>query len=141
MATLRNPRESDAPAISVLMDELGHPMTPQEIVTQLRALVKFPGAAAWVAELDGAVVGYGQSHMIPSLHFPKPYALLTALVVAQRVQGKGIGKQMVAEIERWAKAQGAERISLTSALHRVPAHGFYKSLGYSHTGVRLAKDL
>ena len=141
MAKVRNPAESDANAISVLMEELGHPMTPQQIVTQLRALVKQPGAAAWVAELDGEVVGYGQAHVIPSLHFPKPYAILSALVVAQREQGKGIGKQLVATIEDWARTQGAERISLTSALHRVPAHAFYKSLGYEHTGVRLAKPL
>ena len=123
------------------MEELGHPMTPEQIVTQLRALAKFPGAAAWVAEHNGAVVGYGQSHVIPSLHYPKAIAQLTALVVAQRVQGSGIGKELVAEIERWAKAQGAERISLTSALHRGPAHAFYKKLGYEHTGVRLAKNL
>src|SRR5204862_4888416 len=110
-------------------------------VAQLRALVKHPGAAAWVAEQNGDVVGYGQSHVIPSLHYPKPIAQLTALVVAQRVQGTGIGKQLVAEIERWARTQGAQRISLTSALHRTPAHAFYKKLGYSHTGVRLAKDL
>ena len=141
MAMLRNPAESDANAISALMEELGHPMTPQQIVTQLRALVKHPGAAAWVAEQDGSVVGYGQAHIIPSLHFPKPYAILSALVVAQQAQGQGIGKQLVATIEQWARAQGAERISLTSALHRVPAHGFYKSLGYEHTGVRLAKQL
>jgi predicted N-acetyltransferase YhbS len=141
MTTLRNPRESDAPAISALMEELGHPMEPHQIVAQLRALVKHPGAAAWVAEQDETVIGYGQSHIIPSLHYPKPVALLTALVVAQRVQGSGIGKQLVAEIERWARAQGAERISLTSALHREPAHAFYKKLGYEHTGVRLAKQL
>jgi predicted N-acetyltransferase YhbS len=88
MATLRNPRESDAPAISALMEELGHPMEPHQIVAQLKALVKHPGTAAWVAEQNGEVVGYGQSHVIPSLHYPAPVAMLTALVVAQRAQGR-----------------------------------------------------
>ena len=45
------------------------------------------------------------------------------------------------EAEAWAKRRGAGKIALTSALHRVEAHDFYKRLGYEHTGVRLAREL
>lgn len=132
---------TDAEAISLLLGQLGYPSAADEIPLRLSALQTHPGAAAFVAELDGRVVGLVTSHVTPFIHATPPTAWLTSLVVAEEARGKGIGRQLVARAEEWARAHGAKRISLTSALHREAAHAFYKELGYTHTGVRLTKML
>ena len=105
------------------------------------AIARDPDADMWIAELDGRVVGFATALMIDALHMDGRVAQLTSLVVDAAVRGRGVGAQLVAEVERWARERSALRITLTSALHRVEAHAFYKKLGYSHTGVRLARDL
>jgi GNAT superfamily N-acetyltransferase len=52
-----------------------------------------------------------------------------------------VGRALVSTVERWARDQGASRLSLTSGLHRAEAHRFYEHLGYEEKGVRLARPL
>ena len=139
---IRDPRPSDAEAIASLMGDLGYDVQAAEIPPRLQAL-QLDGAtsAAWVAELDGRAIGLATARVFPAIHQPTPVAWLTVLVVAESARGLGIGKRLVGEAEAWAKRRGAGKIALTSALHRVEAHDFYKRLGYEHTGVRLAREL
>ena len=137
---IREPRASDAAAIASLLVELGHPARPEEIPERLNELaLDGKVSAAWVAELEGQAVGLATTRKFPAIHQSAPVAWLTVLVVAERVRGRGIGQQLVRLAEDWAQKQGASKLALTSALHRVEAHEFYKRLGYDHTGVRLAK--
>jgi GNAT superfamily N-acetyltransferase len=137
---VRAPRDSDAGAIAPLLGQLGYPSTPQQVATQLQALRgDEPASVMWVAELDGAVVGVATARAFPGIHIPDPVAWLTVLVVDESVRGRGVGRRLVTEAEQWARARGAKRLSLTSAVHRKEAHQFYINLGYQQTGVRLAK--
>ena len=137
---LRAPKDGDAPDIARLLGQLGYPSTAEEVLTRLKTLRDdAPATAAWVAELDGAVVGVATAREFPGIHISTPVAWLTVLVVDERVRGRGVGRQLVAAAEAWAKMVGAPRLSLTSAVHRKEAHQFYVNLGYQQTGVRLAK--
>ena len=51
------------------------------------------------------------------------------------------GGQLVSAIESWARAAGAERISVTPGAHRAGAHAFYERLAYERSGLRLTKRL
>lgn len=93
----------------------------------------------WVAELDGRVAGVATAKEFPGLHVSTPVVWLTVLVVDEQVRGRGVGRRLVEEAEQWARARGAPRMSLTSAVHRKEAHEFYVRLGYQQTGVRLTK--
>jgi GNAT superfamily N-acetyltransferase len=139
-AVIRAPRPDDAPAIASLLTELGYPVRPDEMPARLTAL-SGDSTAIWVAELDGEVVALGTGRLFAAINQDAPVAWLTALVVAERVRRRGVGKQLVAIAEDWARQHGASRLTLTSALHRREAHEFYRRLGYDHTGVRLAKQL
>jgi GNAT superfamily N-acetyltransferase len=138
---LRAPHPDDTARIATLLDQLGHPADPADVPRRVTAIEQDPDADIWIAELDGVVVGFATALMIAALHMDGPVAQLTSLVVDERVRGQGIGARLVEEAERWARGRGAVRISLTSALHRAPAHAFYEHLGYAKTGVRLARDL
>ena len=140
-AIIRGPRAEDAAAIATLMTELGYPSDARDIPARLNALAGDPSSVVWLAELDGRVVAVGTGRVFPAINQNGLVAWLTALVVAERARGRGIGQQIVRAAEEWARSKGASRLALTSALHRDAAHQFYKNLGYEHTGVRLAKTL
>ena len=64
-----------------------------------------------------------------------------ALVVTTSAQGRGLGRQLLREAERRARAAGAARIELTSGSQRADAHAFYKACGYSDGTLRFIKRL
>jgi GNAT superfamily N-acetyltransferase len=70
-----------------------------------------------------------------------PYGRVLVMVVEPEERGKGTGAVLLAEAERWARAHGAEKVHLTTALHRGGAHRFYERLGYERTGARYLKKL
>lgn len=141
MLVLRPPHAGDANDLASLLGQLGYPADPREIPARLSAFASGSTAIAWVAELQGRVVGLATAHVIRSLHKAEVVAMLTVLVVDERARGSGVGRAMVREAEAWAVSHGASAISLTSALRRGDAHEFYKRLGYEQTGVRLVKVL
>ncbi|HYV66355.1 MAG TPA: GNAT family N-acetyltransferase, partial [Myxococcales bacterium] len=57
------------------------------------------------------------------------------------LRGTGVGRDLVAVAEAFARDCGCERLELTSAAHRREAHRFYEKLGYSPRPVRFTKDL
>lgn len=136
---LRAPGPRDAADLAVLITELGYPATTEDVAERLARLEGAEGVFIRVAELDGSVVGLATCHRLLSLHKTEPVVWLTSLVVSSAHRGEGVGHRLVAACEEWAKEQGAERLSLTSAMHREAAHQFYINMGYEKTGVRLAK--
>jgi GNAT superfamily N-acetyltransferase len=141
VASVRAPTPADAEAIAELVGVLGYPATPEEVVVRLARLAEWDAAVIIVAEADGRVVGLVTGHVFPSIHVTGPVAWLTTLVVSDRYQHRGIGAQLTGEIERWARQQGAARVSVTSGAQRHAAHLFYERLGFERTGVRLTKVL
>ena len=138
---IRVPVVDDAVRLAELLGELGYPAEATELPGRLAAFSRQGDAAIWVADRDGEIAGLATAHVIASIHKTEPVAMLTVLVVSSRHRGQGIGRALVSQAEAWARGRGARAISLTSALHRVEAHAFYKAQGYDHTGVRLARPL
>lgn len=141
MATFRAPIQDDANDLAELMTQLGYPAAPSDMPSRLGKLTSDRDVLVIVAEQDRRVVGVASGHLLHSLHKTDVVAMLTVLAVHERARGMGIGRQLVARIEDWARSHGATTISLTSALRRTEAHAFYRTLGYEHTGLRLVKSL
>jgi GNAT superfamily N-acetyltransferase len=140
-ALIRAPAPDDAEAIAELLGVLGYPATPVEVRERLTRFDGIETATIAVAELDGRVVGLVTGHVFSAIHAGATVAWLTTLVVSDRFQNRGIGAQLTAVIEDWARQKGAVRVSLTSGLQRHEAHVFYEHLGFERTGVRLTKAL
>lgn len=137
---LRPAQAADAPAIARLLGQLGYPQSVEDVASRLPQVVA-GGACVTLAESGGAVVGLSVGEIGIALNRPGPVARLALLVTDESVRGQGIGRQLVAAFEAWAVAQGAGRATLTSALHREAAHGFYRACGWEATGLRFARDL
>ena len=137
---IRPPVDTDAADIAGLLGELGYPCRPDDVVPRLEALrSEATSTGAWVAEFGSRVAGLATTRAFASVHVAVPVVWLTVLVVTSEARGQGIGRALVGEAERWARAMGAHRLSLTSGVQRQEAHEFYRRLGYTQTGIRLAK--
>ncbi len=102
------------------------------------------GGAMLVAEIDGTVVGHMAlwfERMPPFVREElRDYAYLGDLFVREAHRGRGLGRALVAEAERLARARGVARI-LLGVLPGNPAEALYRRLGYRTYAVELAKDL
>jgi len=136
--TIRLATDGDAPAMASLLAHLGYPADPADLPDRLRRM-RAAGDDAFVAEVDGAAAGLATVHSRTVLHVARPVAQLTALVVPPEMRGRGVGRALVAEAERWAMARGADRLVVTTALHRADAPLFYERLGFEHTGRRYVR--
>lgn len=133
----------DAVALTALVSDLGYPATEAQLQARLQRLLADERVHVIIA-VDRAgrnVVGLCTVHLLSTIHGDADVAQLTALVVSERVRGRGGGRLLVAEAERWARERGAGRIVVTTALHRGGAHAFYERLGYTHTGRRYGRTL
>lgn len=135
---IRPAMDDDADAIAVLLAHLGYPADATELPDRLRRL-RAGGDDAFVAVVDGALVGLATVHARSVLHVAKPVAQLTALIVSPEMRGHGVGRALVAAAEQWARALDADRLVVTTALHRADAPRFYERLGFEHTGRRYVR--
>ncbi len=60
----------------------------------------------------------------------RPILLVENVAVLEEYQGRGVGRQLFEEIERWGKEMDCHYEMLVSGLNRVGAHKFYNRLGF-----------
>ena len=139
--TIRPALAGDAERLATLLTQLGYRAAPTAIPARLGAL-QAAGGIALVAVTDGGrVVGAASGARLVTLHADRPTAYITALVIDEGCRRQGVGRQLVAALERWARDSGCHRISVTSAEHRSDAHIFYPSCGFPYSGRRFTKVL
>ena len=137
---IRAAAAADAPALSMLLGELGYPTDADALPLRLQRLAANRGAAL-VAVQGQDVVGFATVHVLSVLNRPRDVAWLTALVVASSGRRVGIGRALVRAVEAHALAQGCERLSVTTHEDRNGARAFYPALGLAPTGRRFGKAL
>ena len=137
---IRPAEDADAPELAALLAHLGYPADAADLPDRLLRL-RSDGDDAFVAVLDGETVGLATVHARAVLHVARPVAQLTALVVPPAMRGRGVGRALVVAAEQWARAQDADRLVVTTALHRAEAPLFYERLGFEHTGRRYVRKL
>jgi len=83
----------------------------------------------WVAEENGRIVAFSMADAAQATIF--------AMFVQPGYEGKGLGRALMDEAERWLFARGCDEIwLLTDRNPRVRANGFYQHLGWRNDGVQ-----
>jgi GNAT superfamily N-acetyltransferase len=131
---------SDAEAMARLIDELGYPVTAEEVEFRLGD-IEGAGHCALLAEIDGRVVGCLTTSMTLVLHRPAPVGRISLMVVDEAFRSRGIGGQMVAAAERLLAEKGCQLVEVTSNLRRNDAHRFWERNGFERTSARFAKQV
>lgn len=101
----------------------------------LTMLLESDHAAAWVAEVDGSVVGMITVQQVISTAEGGPAAHVEDLIVAEGSRRQGLGKQLVDTVADWCKARSIRRIQLLADGHNVPAIIFYREMDWKQTNM------
>lgn len=91
------------------------------------------GCAVLVAERDGAVRGMVTGQLVVSTAEGGRSVLVEDLVVEAAERGRGVGRALLAALERWGTARGATRLQLLADRENLPALAFYAREGWSST--------
>jgi GNAT superfamily N-acetyltransferase len=121
-----------ADAISELLDQLGYPQdSPATTAARIQIWLDDPACAVYVADDDGEVHGVIAVQICRFFERDGAWGRITALVVSDRVRGRGVGSRLVAAAESFAADRGCVRMEVTSADRRADAHKFYQGRGYT----------
>jgi ribosomal protein S18 acetylase RimI-like enzyme len=79
---------------------------------------------------EGAALGYVQ--LFPSFSSVRAVRtyILNDLFVASNARGQGVGRALMLESTHVARALGAARLKLSTAITNLPAQGLYEAMGW-----------
>jgi GNAT superfamily N-acetyltransferase len=119
----------DISELSALCEELGYPSQNQEVKKRLARIQDSRSDIILVAVEKGIVIGW--IHVFSALRLESdPFAEIGGLVVSSKQQGRGVGKILVSEAEKWAKKNGSATIRVRSRTSRIKTRQFYEKEGY-----------
>ena len=146
---IREARPGDWPEVMGLLAELGRPDvrgTPEEDKARelFEAYLERPDTEAFVAELDGRVVGFVNVEFRDRLNFLTPEAWIPELIVGEDARSKGAGGALLGRCEAAARERNCWSLALESANWRERAHAFYLRDGFedlAHAFVKVLADV
>ncbi len=120
---------NDATTVKTLSQQLGYPLSFEQTLQNITAVVQSKDHTAFVAEYEKEIVGWigaSQAIMIEVM----PHCVINGLVIDQDHRGMGIGKLLVDKVKQWAKGKNNTKIGLHCNVKRTEAHLFYEYLGF-----------
>ena len=137
--TFREATPDDAPAIAELLAALmvDHglaPLSPERLAGAVRQVMQLPAAWYLVADSGGELVGTLQLNQRYSTLATAPYGYVEDFCVAPSRRGEGIGRLLLAHVERWARERGWIRVDLDVSTSLTGTLRFYERCGYRDTG-------
>lgn len=100
----------------------------------LRALKRYPDAAVYVAEDDGALVG--RLSLARDPHPASHHVADLGLMVAASHRRQGVGRMLLEQAAAWAREAGVTKLELHVFPWNEPAIRLYESFGFEREGVR-----
>ena len=153
MTAIRTARPEDFPAVARLAErladfELPPGRTKREIAEAdyplLHAQLASPSddVLFLVAENDAeGVIGTIFANTKLDYFTKEPHAYVEVLAVSEAAAGRGLARQLMSEVESWARGRGLGRVDLSVFAVNERARGFYEHLGYAAEFVRYVKDV
>ena len=138
---IRRAQESDAPAVTALLAQLGYPFESEAVAPVLAEVVADPAHVALVAEEDGEVVGFVNANFRPQLHHLAPVGTIDELVVDASRRGRRIGERLVEAVLEEARRRGADVVEVMTHERRKRARAFYRRCGFEATSIKLVHPL
>jgi GNAT superfamily N-acetyltransferase len=115
---MRPPSVGDTSVIQGLLEQLGYNLTAEQTSEKIAVFAQKEGHHAFVAEIDGEIVGFMSLHIMEWFHRPDRVARLSAIVIDKESRGVGIGRTLMAFAEEKAIQSGCTLMEITSSVRR-----------------------
>ncbi len=115
-------------------------------IDRIQADVGKAGGVILVAEVDGELTGYATLLLHQSSEGERDEILYTFskvgdLAVTESCRNRGVGRALIAECERRARAAGQKWLQLGVLAGNQGARRFYREVGFGELGLTLEKHL
>ncbi|MFG6117085.1 GNAT family N-acetyltransferase [Halobacillus sp. MO56] len=140
---IRKAELEDAKDLARLVTVLGYPTTKQEMAVRFAKIKMKTDYQTYVYEENERLLGMiGMVHGI-RYEGNDSYIRVVAVVVEEQHRGRGIGKQLFQQAEKWGKANGAASLILNSGNRpeRAETHRVYEHMGFVKKSTGFAKTL
>lgn len=140
MTTIRRARETDAPEIFAMINELAeYEKQPQDVTSTEQDVREHlfgdnPKVFAHIAEVDGNVQGMALWFLNYSTWQGRHGIWLEDLYVREAARGQGLGTALLKELARTAVANDYRRVEWSVLKWNTPSIGFYTGLGANDMG-------
>ena len=127
---IREMNANDAIGVNALSKQLGYPLSIEQTLQNIYAVLESKDHTAFVAEYENKIVGWigaSQAIMIEVM----PHCEINGLVIDQDHRGMGIGKLLIDKVKQWAREKNNSKIGLRCNVKRTEAHLFYQHLGFT----------
>ncbi|RYD65198.1 MAG: GNAT family N-acetyltransferase [Verrucomicrobiaceae bacterium] len=129
---IRRATADDAVAIQSLYQELVDDSQIHVLPDQIAALAESPVSFLLVAEADGVVCATALLNVCADvMYVGQPFGVVENVIVSQDIRGRGLGKLLLAHVERLAIERDCTKLMLLSGSHRPEAHAFFRSCGFA----------
>lgn len=126
---IRSMGAADGPAVVSLTGELGYEVTIRDVCERIGAIENDKQAVAYVATVDGTVVGWIQAHDRRLLQYPRVLEI-GGIAISGEYRGEGIGRRLIEAVSAWGRARGHSWLFVRSGAQRTGTHHFYESVGF-----------
>jgi ribosomal protein S18 acetylase RimI-like enzyme len=137
---IRLATSDDAAALTRLLEAFNGPPLSEE-QTRRRLLAIQGVETVFLAEVKGEAVGFASLRLVPFLSGDAPRAELTELYVDPAYRRRGIGRELVQQVEALAMEHGAAELVLLTGLQNQEAQAFYRKLGYREAALAMDRCL
>jgi GNAT superfamily N-acetyltransferase len=127
--TFRDADPADADWIAGLLSEEGYPAGGSDIVRRLERFAEM-GSSVRVAEREGERLGFVAVHVLPRFEHDDHVARVIAMVVDPAVRSRGIGRALLADVDRLAADAGCAFVEVPAGHHRADARRLCESAGF-----------
>lgn len=138
---LRPATVADVGDVAWLLAALGYPCEPADAAVRIAAVAEDPRQQLLIAQCGERACGLLGLDLMYYVPLGAVTCRITVLVIEPGAQRLGLGRRLLREAERRARAAGAAQIELTTAAHRADAHAFYRACGYIDNSLRFSKAL
>jgi GNAT superfamily N-acetyltransferase len=143
MIEIRRYQPSDCNDIAALMDELGYPVSLEDMKQRMHNIEASSSYHTFIALIDGIVAGMVGIRLVWNYESNYAATQISTIVTKSIYRGQGVGTRFIQFVEQWAIEHNSEMVFLTSGSKpdRLAAHGLYEKCGCLNSGVRFVTSL
>lgn len=140
MVEIRAISEKDAESVAMLSTQLGYESNIEQTLARIRQINNSNENCAYVAILENKVVGW--IHGFYTLRLESDaFVEIGGLVVNSAYRNLKIGRQLIENVNLWAKKHGVKKLKVRCNIKRTESHQFYERVGFKENKRQVAFEM